>query len=217
MINFYKVHLTLFRLCLRDKALWRILSSLGQEVISCDKAIREMASQSEDQESVDFFTDSECEVIEDLLGMAFVVCQTYITRVVHIILSLHKYHNGVAKGSSLSITGNNKDAILSFGSEHIENIGYTEVQLIDAFANYFKHRDEWSGDWNKLKHQGAKTANIIMAAGARPGSTGNLRLASELLSNREYKDTNVFINILDEWCKALYNGYSSELKQLGLI
>jgi hypothetical protein len=75
---------------------------------------------------------------------------------------------------------------MAFGSSSVANSKFSEVQVIDAFANYFKHKAEWAGDWDKLKTLQLKTAQIIQAVGASQESTGNLRTGSKVLGNETY-------------------------------
>ena len=104
-----------------------------------------------------------------------------------------------------------------FGSEKVICTEFSQVQVIDAFANYFKHRDEWRADWNSLPQKSASTAQIISAVGASQGSTGNLRAGAEVLGNAAYTNVTVFIEILNNWRKNLYDGYREELETKQLI
>jgi hypothetical protein len=47
--------------------------------------------------------------------------------------------------------------------------------------------DEWVSSWAKLTKNSKRTAAVIMAAGARQGSSGNLRTALENVENRLQK------------------------------
>ncbi|MFX0141730.1 MAG: hypothetical protein ACFFDN_49285 [Candidatus Hodarchaeota archaeon] len=215
-INIYNIHLQLLHISLNDHTLRRILSSLDNAIANCDRNIEE-SILTDNQDYIDDIVDFEVEVVENLLGTAFVVCQTYITAVVSKIIALHKTYHRSFTDKKLITSGDTKSSILSFGSNIVKNSNYTELQLIDAFANYFKRRDEWKNNWKKLKGKSANTANMIMAVGANSGNSGNLRHASELLGNSSYDKTIIFYKIVNEWCLNLYNDYYSELKNLELI
>lgn len=184
--------------------------------MDCEKTI-EKATFSGNDYYLTTVTDDEVNVIEDLLGIAYVACQTYITKVVSDIKWLHKSSDKSNPACMFKTTSDSKDSILSFGSQVIPSVGYTKVQIIDAFANYFKHRDEWSVDWHELDPKSEKTAKIIMAAGASSGCTVNLRRASEVLGNEIFKNTMIFFDIVDKWYKKLYECYKAEFKNMGLI
>lgn len=216
MISHYIFCLNILQGNLSNQNLVRILSALGKAIGECEIAIHK-ASSTGNEYYIDAVTDDEVDVIEDLLGAAYVVCQTYITKIISDVIFLHRYHKRSNPSSELKTTGDFKYSILSFGSKVISGVGYTQVQVIDAFANYFKHRDEWPSDWHKLEERSTKTAEVIMAVGASSGCTGNLRRASKVLGNEGFKNTIVFYDIVNNWCKKLYEAYETELNKMGLI
>jgi len=83
-------------------------------------------------------------------------------------------------GQQLTTTTDKKGDIIAFGGSAVAG-NYTSVEVINAFANYFKHGDEWDSQWRASKQQQQETIDILRAAGARPGSTGNLRTGAGLL------------------------------------
>jgi len=212
--NIYKIHLTLIRNIFEDGSLDRILQPIGEAIKNCEENI-DAASSTNNEDYIDSVVDYEVEIIENLLGTSFIACQTYITGIVSRIVSLHKYHNG-QKPNKLTTTGNKKLDILSFGDKP-KNIKYTKVQLIDSFANYFKHRDEWNYNWDKATGKSTHTIKIIKSVGLKSGSSGNLRTAAKSLGNSEFKNIEIFYDIIYNWCKNLYDDYQSELKKLKLI
>lgn len=216
MINGYMLGLEILRGNLFDRNLEIILLALGKAIGDCESAIQK-AGATDNEYYIDAVTDDEVDVIEGLLGTAYVLCQTYITKIVSDVIFLHRYHNRSNPPSRLKTTSDFKDSILSFGSKVIPDVGYTEVQVIDAFANYFKHRDEWPPDWDKLDKRSAKTAEVIMSIGASSGCTGNLRRASEVLGNQMFKETLIFSDVVNNWCKKLYEAYEAELNKIGII
>src|SRR5207249_3385166 len=154
------------------------------------------------------------------------VCQTYITGIVSRIIGLHRHHDTHDPGNPLRTTSGSKyqrnaaspsPSILRFGSRKIGKSGRTAVEVIDAFANYFKHHEEWVGNWTKLSGQNAKTAQAIMSVGARRGSSGNLRTGAERLGNKSYSNLEVFMKYLTRWTNNLLDGYARELHKRGLI
>lgn len=77
--------------------------------------------------------------------------------------------------------------------------GYTEIQVIDAFANFFKHNEEWEWDWSKLKDRSRKTAEIITAVGASQGSTGNFRKGAAAIGNVDLTRVTILVGIIASW------------------
>jgi hypothetical protein len=106
---------------------------------------------------------------------------------------------------------------MGFRSPSVKGSTFTEVQVIDAFANYFKHREEWIGEWANLPKQSADTARIIQAVGASRGSTGNLRTGAEALGNESYADVVLFAEVLRRWLRSVHDAYRKELEKEGLL
>lgn len=213
-VNPYFFHLQWMSLHWDKIRVERSLEAIGATINECIKTIDRVT---ESEEYADIVVDEECGMIEEFLGTAFVVCQTYITAMRSRVQALHRYHESQQPGKPLQTTTANKESILRFGSKKVGRGGYSAIQVIDAFANYFKHHDEWHGDWKKLKRPASDTAKIIMAVGAERGSTGNLRTASKRLGNPDYKDVRVFAKILASWSERLIREYAKELKARRLI
>jgi hypothetical protein len=77
---------------------------------------------------------------------------------------------------------------------------WSKIELLWALANYFKHRDEWSShSWTDPKGPEQHTVPVILAAGLKPGSTGNLRRGAEALGNSDYADMSVLQTVIREW------------------
>jgi hypothetical protein len=73
-----------------------------------------------------------------------------------------------------------RDAILAIGASKIGGTRYTVAEVINAFANYFKHRDEWNPvDWSDPKGLNTNTLKVITAIGATPASDGAFRTAAQ--------------------------------------
>ena len=160
-------------------------------------------------ELMDQIIDDETEVIEYLLGTAFVLCQAYITDVVSTVMSLHEFAD--SKDISLKTTTNKKKDILKFG---YEGNSFSPVAVIDGFANYFKHRDEWVFNWQKLPDRTQKIVEIIQSAGAKSGCTGNLRQGSITLGSPHFAETGIFLDKLEHWHLDLTDAYRTEFENV---
>ena len=200
----------------------RVLAEIGN-------AIRKSANKVEridelPTELIDQIIGDETEIVEYLLGTAFVLCQAYITDVVSTVMSLHKFAD--SQDISLKTTTNKKQDILRFRHE---GGSFSPTEVIDGFANYFKHRDEWEFNWQKLpskqqkktngqklpskpNEQQKKTVKIIQSVGAESGCTSNLRQGSIALGNSDFVETGIFLDKLEQWHLDLIDAYHTELK-----
>jgi len=214
-LNFPAMWFDLFRVEIEADSLPRILDALSEGIRGCEDAIRHAGDLGKTK-YVDNVVDSECDMLEELLGMAFVACQVSITRVVS---RVHEFRQLAADGKGpLKGTGGKKEEIMYFGSGRVKETGYTQVQIIDAFANYYKHRDGWRGSWDKLKDpRQKKAADIIRSVGATEGSTGNLRTGAKALGNLELTDLNVFLQAIRSWQDAQRAQCWREFTSRGLL
>jgi hypothetical protein len=188
----------------------RVLNEIGLAISKSNSLINQVETEKEaSQREKDWIIDDECDIVEHLLGTAFVLCQAYITSVCSVIRKNHS----IAKshGISLTTTEGTRPNIMRFGFSG-NNDAPSEIEIINAFANYFKHRDEWDRDWKKLK-QGKETAEIIERVGASSGSNSNLRQGSIALGNPEFSNTAIFFQKLEQWRNNLGEAYKKEIDQ----
>ncbi|MHB8369214.1 MAG: hypothetical protein ACYDBP_05895 [Leptospirales bacterium] len=84
---------------------------------------------------------------------------------------------------------------------------FSKIATINAFANYYKHRDEWPNDWDELPRKSLRTAEVIRDAGATRDSPcsncgkGYQKLTGEISSVR-----------LDRLWKIIFN-WSREIRE----
>lgn len=160
--------------------------------------------------------DEGIDFIESLLGAALVTCQSEITLVVSQVKGINDYLT--KKGEQpLACCGPDKKDILALDSPELGESSYSEIQVIDAAANYFKHNSEWSHDWSGLTGHQRRTADVLEAAGVDPGCSGVVRTLSEILGNSEYSDTKSFGAIVIEWHAAVTATIRGELVERGLV
>ena len=185
----------------------RVLDEIGNAIRKSDNKIE--LTEGLHPGLVDSMIDDETEVIEYLLGTTFILCQAYIAEAVSKVMSLHKYAN--SKKISLKTSSSKRCDILRYG---YEGDGFSSAEVVDGFANYFKHRDEWATNWQKLPERAQKTVRIIQSAGAESGSTGNLRQGSRFLGNPDFDETLIFLDKLEHWHLDLIDAYRSEFKNV---
>jgi hypothetical protein len=170
---------------------------------------------------LDSVIDEDVYLIEDLLGTAFVVCQTDITYTVSRVTTLHRFCE-TSKGTTLTTTNSKRDQLLALDQQILSGANLTQIQAIDVFANYFKHKDEWSKSWNDIATStgnsvAKKTVQSILSVGAEEYSNGNFRELAGKLGNTTYDNMGAFITILQTWKRYIRNLYEVELRQKGLL
>ena len=151
-----------------DSTYARALSAIDGGIKEAANRI-ERASKSKPEDYAEFILDLQCELIENLLGAQFVVCQTKINSVSGATLSIYEE---LAKKSTKKYP-TKVHQIHATG----ENIGELScITGIVALANYFKHSSEWSfNNWKDPKGKSKHTIIEIKKLGLRPFSSGNLR------------------------------------------
>lgn len=190
-----------------DASLAPLSRAIGEAQLAIDRA-----TLSTDVEYRDAVVDSECDLIENHLGSAFVICQTFASAVVSRVRRIQIFYRRET-GNNLHSLGADKYAIWTYGSPRIGGSPYTGIQLINAFANYFKHREEW-GSWS---HPSKRDQIVIHAVGARDGCTGNLRIGATVLGNESFDNLHALTAILCDWKSAVHQAYERELRVLGAI
>ena len=195
----------------------RVLQPIGEAIATSLQDVETSNFKNVADEYLDAFVEDDIEVVENLLGTAFVICQTYISTVISRVRALHRLYEKEHNSVALTTTSTNRPDIMAFGSPRVGNSRLSEVQVIDAFANYFKHQAEWNRDWDKLPQKSALTAQVISAVGASRGATGNLRTGAKVLGNESYAKVSLFADILRRWLQNIHDGYQKELELKHLI
>ena len=197
-VNKKTLYMELLRLQARMDPLDQVLEPISDAIHAAgDRADRAEASDA----WADAVIDDECDLVENLLGAAFIACQTFITAVVSAAMRLHEY----CIKENLPVSGSlaKKATLLGLGAP-VGGLGVTDVELLDALANYYKHRSEWRGsDWANPRRRQAATIAVIKRAGLEARSTGNLRTGAGILGNPGYDDLYVFHNLLRAWASRV--------------
>jgi hypothetical protein len=213
-MNIFEILLTLIELRLSSPALHRVIESLGKSVDECYGAI-DKATKSQNSDYFEDVVNDECAVTENLLGAAFVTCQAEITAVTSHIKRIHA--EASARGVNLVSSDGKKDGILSIGNSTVRGSTYTQVQVINAFANYFKHCEEWGQPWQGLTGNSKQTADIILQMGADEFGTGNLRAGIEALGISDCRHLEPLAEYVSNWINVVRKTYETELRQHNLL
>jgi hypothetical protein len=195
-----------------DRSALRRLLGLLDGAVSGSVALIEGVSQ-KNSDYAYAVTDDECDHIEDLLGVGFVVGQVAIKSVVTAVNRLDRYNCRIS-GSHLTAT--TPQTVMKHGLPAVAG-QHSAIEVMNAAANYFKHREEWVGSWDKLTGQQTSTASVITSAGAAEGSTGNLRRLAKVLGNAQYARMVGYCDAIERWVEALHASYNAELTQRRLI
>lgn len=172
------IRLRILDLAVKTDTYESVLSALGAGIRAAGERIESVGGE---------VVDYETEVIENMLGVAYVTCQPQISAVVRAVK--HFPDQGV------SVRGLHK-----LGPRFDEK--YSKVEVLWELANYFKHRDQWSRKtWaNPPDDRTNRTATAIKAAGLSYGSGDNLRKGAEALGNAApYADVAGFHRIVRCW------------------
>jgi hypothetical protein len=212
-VNPYHLMLRLLSLDADDAPFAMTLAPIGKAIRGSINRIENEANAVAEDAAV--ITDDEVELIENLLGTAFVVCQTEITAVVSRAKRLHAFFQA-REGRPLGLN-DSKTSILSLGAGTIAGSSCSDVEVIDAFSNYFKHRDEWPTDWAELGGRRAATVAVITAAGAKQGSTGNLRAGARALGNPQFHTVSIFGEAVGVWATTVKEAYRVALESEGVM
>lgn len=186
-----------------------VLRTLGKAALQAEDRITEVAKTQDGDYIGEVFAE-ETILIEDVLGCAFVVTQSYITDIVSRLKWLH--HRVERDGHCLTTTDASKLALINSYSDIVPGTAYTQIQVINAFANYFKHHDEWP-KWDNATDQSAVTVGILLAVGADENSSDNCRKGLTALGIDRAFDVYTMANIVARWHSNLSNAYKDELKR----
>jgi hypothetical protein len=193
-------------------ALLRTCGALNEAVRGCEQAYKKAQKYGNDV-LLDAVEEDESDVIEAIIGTAFVVAQTEVEATVKMVEQLHK--RATTDGRALKSTKIDRWKILKVDSPLVVT-NYTRVEVINAFANYFKHRDAWDWPWSRLTGRAKATATVIIAAGADENSNRNLRTALHALGIKA-TDLKALLNEMFSWKKAIRERYRAELHSLSLL
>lgn len=207
------------------RSLERVLEPIGQGIKVSESILEEAETEEVDDRYLDSLISEETWIIENLLGSAFITCQTHMTEVTSAISRLYDLCDEKTR-NQFEYISNKNFKVYKKNSPTLSGTNYTKIKVIQIAANYFKHRSEWSidisepGKWKVCetgKHTIEPMNNLVNVIGISAGSTGNLRALSRALGNTEYSDTSVFIDIIINWQVSLEASIRGELNEAGIL
>jgi len=166
-----------------------------------------------DAEYIAELVDEERTEIEVLLGCGFVAAQSEITRIVSRVKWLHDRVK--RDGHRLTGTTAEKHGMFKAFSPPVGRTAHAQIEVINAFANYFKHHEEWGPKWKKATRKDAKkTIEIVKALGAAENSSDNCRKGLAALGIDQVSEAYTIAKIIARWQGDLLAAYREELASL---
>jgi len=190
----------------RDKSKDRTWPNIHQRIEKLEKQAEDEFGEN-GPAYVESMTREEDLLMDDFLGMCFVACQAYIKRVTNHLAYVHE-----TSRYPLTTTSGKKPHMLRYGHS---GSGAPKIEILYAFANYYKHADEWGYNWQNLsKPESKKTAELIRLAGAKPRAN-NLAIGSNYLGNpSDHTNVSAFATIFSDWRKSLIRAYGREFSTM---
>jgi hypothetical protein len=214
-INMRQFLLTMTRESYRSETLDRIHEPIELAIKSLIKSCDEIDES--DPEAYQVILDDCNEEVDQLLGIAFVATQGVITGVRSAVARLSDSCNRHL-GLKLSFT-TDKRSLYRFAPDVRE--GITEIEAIDAVANYWKHNEEWEVEWDdgglaRWKHSGQnkRTIEIVKCLGVQPLATRNLGVAAENLGVKQQYDLSPLRIKVTSWAGRVISKAENELVQV---
>jgi hypothetical protein len=176
--------------------------------------------------------DEESEQTEELLGIAFVACQSYMNR---IWTQVQAFNNVCSDEFGKKVSRlTDIQQVLQIGTVRIPRSRLTQAEAIFAAANYWKHSEEWpvrkQGIIRKNKKRSSRevwdgkkirrkpvakhTYDAVYKLGMRHGNTGNLRQVAMRLGTNKFEDLRPIRDALSLWANALLSVANEEFEKL---
>lgn len=169
--------------------------------------------------------ETDEEMIEQLLGVSFVVAQTYITSIRNNFIMLSEVCLRDSRSNLSFISTKKAYELLKLHSSKIDTLDYTAIEIINSVANYWKHRDDWPTkiisceqyeeliwDRSEFGNNELKTLKIVEGIGMSPSSTDNLRNVSKMIGVVSYEDLSPIWKLLNNWANSIYLQAQSEIR-----
>ena len=209
-VNLYKIHLDLISLAFQYDIAIDVLHELRKTIQRIHERTIDITKDLA-QDNAEFIWENTNSAIEDLHGAAFVICQSSVTAIVSRIKAVHQFAG--SEGTPINSVPSEKKDLLTFRSSVIPSKTVTQIQAVDALANYFKHNDEWPRGWVNADSRIKPTIDILHALGFQSGNNAILRGAMELF------DSNLLAlaNAVNEWHEAILKELKNEFGSSGLI
>ena len=191
-------------------ALLQVLGSLGGLAEAADASRAERAGwwgvspkyySAEDEHDI--------EVVEHLIGSAFVLAQASITQAVTILKRMHE------DAGCLAWIPKEKAVVLKTAAPVHSDTGLSQIVVINTAADYYKHRSEWKEEeWAGPTYKNKTIANAV-ALGLGPKGYHNMERALRELQIYP-RNMAPLGNIVGQWREALADSLRTEGEKHGV-
>lgn len=138
-----------------------------------------------------------------LVGAIFVLGQAAITQTVSILNELRKH----PEAESVIPKDKARKLVEHAATETKTNL--SEIVIINAASNYFKHVYEWQEEWNTTQTKSYKTIDILLKCGVTEGDlTDNLLRVADILGIIRSNPRSLATSIQEwreGWARVLYH------------
>ena len=190
------LRLRILEYAVQDDHVTSVLGEIARAIRTSEQACDKAALQAtDDPDYVDAICDEETANIEEAAGVAFLILQMKIRRVVEAAKYLYP-----------------RQDIMKRGGNH-RTYPHSLIKLIWEVANYYKHRDEWSAAvwerglkqnnpelYKKIRVQ-IRAREVVECLGIVMSSTGNLRTSLESLGVSPYSDCKNLAAQVQTWAR----------------
>jgi hypothetical protein len=191
-------------------ALQQVLRSLGALADASESSRAERAGWwgvSSKYYSVE--DEHDIEVVEHLIGSAFVLAQTSVTQAVSLLKRMHE------DAGCPPWIPKDKAAVLATAAPIHSETGISQITIINTAADYYKRRAEWKdAEWAGPRHKNKTIANAV-ALGL--GSRGYHNMTHALRELQIYPDDMAPLSqIVGNWREALADHLRAEGARQGV-
>ena len=192
--------LLLLEHAVRDGHFERITDDIAQVIRSSEDACQR-AADSGDEDFYEAVIFTEADYIEELLGAFFLMLQGKIRRVCEAAKEVSEM---LASEHGLSPMWLQASDVRKHGAT-FNGTTHTQVELVWAIGNYYKHRDEWAPNvWTPHgNRQSVATRTIVEKVGVQQSSTGNMRKAIEFFGVNPYSNCVNVAKDVQSWAESV--------------
>jgi len=197
--------LKLLELAVDGDGLERVLHPIEEAIRA---SFLRMEDADDGSEFADIVEEEEADVVENLLGAAFVVCQARIAKITTRFVRLE-----TACGAPLPGGPHKKHTVVRRQSPTVGATTYTTVELINHVANYYKHHSEWHRPWSAIADPMTKrTRDAVISLGADEAAIGNMRrLTRELTGDDDLSNLEPLVEAVVTWGHRLRDEIAAHL------
>jgi len=156
----------------------------------------------------EYISERNNRVIEDLLGLCYVISQLFITNVKSKCESYVKQFNLIESESKKL----NTISLLKMWNELVPGKNIYQIQAINSIANYYKHKDEWDNNWS-ISRLNEFTIPDIIDLGMDRKNKKNIQMISKLIFNVDvYGISECLFKLLRLWAENISNNFPNYLR-----